>query len=130
MEKNWVGHKELWNDIFKFLEMNDHFNLELSGKSMKTKLMTYYQQKTKNIDESKYAKNYKKKFFEKYMNSFITYVCKEEFDGFEGIEALQLNEVKENNNKKEEEKDLQAKFIPNGNTTQSRTFENSLFTQE
>jgi hypothetical protein len=130
MEKNWVGHKNLWDDIFKYLAMNDCFQLELCGKRMKNKLMAYYQQRTKNIEESRYNENYKKIFFEKYMNSFITYTCKEEFDGFETIEVLQLNEVKENQKRKEEERDLQAKFISNINTTQSKTLENSFFTQE
>jgi hypothetical protein len=83
----WIGYKDLWNDIFKFLDINDYFNLELSNKNIRAKMLTYYQLKTKNLPITNiYGKNYKKIFFSKYFTSFVVYNIKEE--GYNLLEYL------------------------------------------
>lgn len=151
MEKYWIGYKDLWTNIFKYLDMDDYLNLELSNKNLRSKIVSYYHLQTKNCissDSTKFNQNYKKIFFSKYLNSFVILNVDSEFDGLPLImrkENTENMDHNQSNRKNSDRKDygsnedssplikekikLNVQIIHNTNTTHSE-FENSLFSQE
>lgn len=145
MSKQIMNNKGAWQDIFKYLDINDYLNMELSNKNFRTQLLTFYQLKAKLINpelqhfqqfQSK-EKNFKKVFLSSYMNSLVTFSVRSEYDGYESSVSNQKqinyeDEIDKNSsNISKSSKILQinrGKLITNQHT--SSCLENCLFNQE
>lgn len=81
MEKtSWIGHKDLWNHIFDCLDINDFFNLELTDKKIRDKLLSYYKRCSQKVLKDTFKCNYKRTFFSRYYNSILITNINKEFD--------------------------------------------------
>jgi hypothetical protein len=129
-KKSSLTHKDLWNNIFPFLEMSDYFNLELSNRNLKNIINTYYQLKTKNLTNSTFQKNTKKIFFSVYKNSFVVFNVRDEFNSLEESEQIKsTNEDNKNYEHKNSKKfSIKSKLVDNSQTIHSSQ-ENTLFSQ-
>lgn len=145
MSKQIMNNKGAWQDIFKYLDINDYLNMELSNKNFRTQLLTFYQLKVKFIKpelqhfqqfQSK-EKNLKKVFLSSYLNSLVTFSVRSEYDGYESnvSNQKQINyedEINKNSsNISKSSKIIQinkGKLISNQHT--SSCLENCLFNQE
>jgi cell division protein FtsL len=130
MSKQILNNKGVWQDVFKFLDINDYLNLELSNKNFRTQLLTFYQMKVKTIKPElqnfpNKEKNLKKVFLSTYMNSFVILRIKSEYDGYE---ANQKQLTLEDQISKNSSSINNGMFVANNHT--SSCFENSLFNQE
>ncbi len=131
MSKQFMNNKGAWQDIFKFLDINDYLNLELSNKNFRSQLLTFYQLKLKLIkpevfDFKSKEKNLKKIFLSSYMNSLVTFSVHSEFDGYESNQrkiSLDYDQINKNSSHINK-----GKFIGNQHT--SSCSENSMFNQE
>ena len=133
MEKNLFAAKVKLLDIFKFLDVNDYFNLELSNKNIRTQLLTYYKMKTKNLQSNIKIteKNIKKLFLSQYLNSFVVFNVQLEFNSLEQIEINLKNDSNISVAKTPEIKKIEefSTLIENTHTC-CNSIENSLFNQE
>jgi hypothetical protein len=130
MSKQILTNKVVWQDVFKFLDINDYLNLELSNKIFRTQLLTFYQMKIKSIKPElqnfpQQEKNLKKVFLSTYMNSLVIYRIKSEYDGYEANKKQltledQISKISSSINK--------GMFVSNNLT--SSCLENSLFNLE
>jgi hypothetical protein len=78
MEKNVVDNEKIWSDIIKYLDINDFFNIELTNKSLRSRVTKYYKDITDQFNE-KNLKAIKRQFFLMYYNSFVVFQVREEY---------------------------------------------------
>lgn len=128
-KKSSLTHRDLWNNIFPFLDMSDYFALELCNRNIKNILNTYYQLKTRNMSHSKFLKNSKKIFFSVYKNSFVVFNVKDEFNSLKENEQLKSTDDNKNNEKiNTKNLPIKSKLVDNSQTIHSSQ-ENTLFSQ-
>jgi hypothetical protein len=127
MEKNSsFTHKDLWNQVFQFLDMCDYHALELCNRNFKNILNNYYLLMTKNMTNSSFHKNPKKLFFSIFKNSFVIYNVKDEYNSLEETEQFKSSNGEVSDNKKSRK--LSTPFVENSQSIQTSQ-ENSLFCQ-
>jgi hypothetical protein len=130
MSKHYLSNKGVWSDIIKFLDINDYLNLELSCKNLRIQLLTFYQMKSKIIKPElmEKEKNLKKMFLSKYMNSFVMFKIKSEYDDGSTLkeQLIPNDEYKKSSSVRKNS----GMFIANNMTSCSFSTQNSLFSLE
>lgn len=136
--KNLLSKGIFGSHIFKYTEVSDLLNLELTQKSIRNQLLQYYVSMTNSIEKEKLSntKNMKKAFLTNYMNSFVVFNVDQEYDSLvEGKSRSNslyedLDEAKTSNLEKfKKSKEVSTTLIENQNTNYSGK-ENSLFSSE
>ena len=132
MSKQYLSNKGVWSDIIKFLDINDYLNLELSCKNLRIQLLTFYQMKSKIIKPELMAneKNLKKVLLSKYMNSFVMFKIKAEYDDGNTLKDQQIPNEDEKYKKSSSVRKNSGMFIANNKTSCSSSPQNSLFSSE
>ncbi len=87
-KKSSLTHKDLWNNIFQFLEMRDYLAFEICNRNFKNVLNNYYNLKTNKITHSPFQKNSKKLFFSVYRSSHVVFEVKDEFNSLAENESF------------------------------------------
>jgi hypothetical protein len=130
MSKQYLSNKGVWSDIIKFLDINDYLNLELSCKNLRIQLLTFYQMKSKIIKPElmENEKNLKKMFLSKYMNSFVMFKIKSEYD--DGSTLKEQHIPNDEYKKSSSVRKNSGMFIANNTTSCSSSPQNSLFSSE
>ena len=126
MSQEIMNYKYLWTEMFKYLDVNDYMNLELSNKVIRNQILNYYQMNTKNIKIDNSEKNkLKKVFLSKYMNSFVIFNAHYEFDNLDVTKTQNNNgeEKEDYRNLHEKDKEMNKK---NGKSNVCRFNDNSM----
>jgi hypothetical protein len=117
MEKNVISNDKIWNDIIKYLDINDFFNLELSNKSLRSRVTKYYKETTEQFNE-KSLKAIKRLFFSMYYNSFVVFNVREEYCATKEEETKKVSNTLTNTN---------TTFMDNSVSSVQNVNDNSLF---